>query len=293
MSRPSRGARPDTREIAELRLLGQHQPELEPAVNLRIDLVEAQRRVQHRVSTPWIALSPEEGATRLQTGQRLVEFDQLPIEWAEARLLVRQVTDVLRRHDAVDAVQADALHRTGREARLPDLARRWYDRPVNAAVAAGVGAVSLDVLPSAPEMFDEVIAWALGPFLSRTAEVMQQRVPLTDWCCGSCPMCGGEPELAVITPTGEHLLLCGRCHARWPFDSLVCPYCAENRRAELTSFATPDGVYRVTACKTCKRYTKTLDGRRAGRGILPALDAIATLPLDAVILQKGFSNERG
>lgn len=266
------------------------QPELGSAASLQIDLVELQRRVQQRVSTPWIAMSAVEGEAMLARGQRLVEFEQIPVDWTEARLLVRQVTDVLRRYDALDAAQADALHRAGRDVTLPDLARRWYDRVVTASAAAPAGSVHSSTIERGPEMFDEVIAWALRPFLSRTAEVMQQRVPLAAWKRSTCPICGGEPELAAITPAGERLLLCGRCHARWPFDPLTCPYCGENDRTQLTSFATPDAMYRVTACKTCKRYIKALDGRHAGRSVLPALDAIATLPLDAVILQKGFRN---
>jgi hypothetical protein len=289
-TRPARGTRPDPRDVAELRALALRQPELVPAVSLQIDLVELQRRVQQRVSTPWLPLSAEEGAERLAHGQRLVEFEQMPVEWTEARLLVRQVTDVLRRYDAVDALQADALHRAGRHSALPELARRWYDEVVGAPAAAGIASLGRAHLERAPEMFNEVIAWALRPFLSRTAEVMQQRVSFADWRRGTCPVCAGEAELAAITPTGELLLLCGRCHARWPFDLIACPYCDERNRTCLTTFATPDNMYRVTACKSCHRYIKALDGRHAGRSVLPALDAIATLPLDAVILQKGFKN---
>jgi hypothetical protein len=292
MSRPARGARPDSRDVAELRELAQRQPELVSAANLQIALVELQRRVQQRVSTPWLTMSAEEAADRLTLGRRLVEFDQLPIDWTEARLLVRQVTDVLRRFDAVDGLQADALHRAGRDAHLPELARRWYDNvvAVHAAAAAAVVAIGVTATERRPEMFDEVIAWALRPFLSRTAEVMQQRVTFASWKRGTCPVCGGEPELGAITASGELLLLCGRCHARWPFDPIGCAYCGERERTRLTSFATPDGMYRVTACQTCHRYLKALDGRHAGRSVLPALDAIATLPLDAFILQRGFKN---
>lgn len=297
VTRPARGARPDQRDVAELRLLAERQPELSVPAQLQIDLVELQRRVQQRVSTPWIAMSVDEGTALLARGQRLVEFDQLPIEWTETRLLVRQVTDVLRRYDAVDARQAEALHRAGREASLPDLARRWYDAVIPAAVAIAATAISaVPAIPAAdagdhsPDMFDEVIAWALKPFLTRTSEVLQQRMPLTAWTRSSCPMCGGEPVFAAIMASGEQQLLCGRCQARWPFDLLTCPFCGERDRTQLTSFATPDATYRVTACKSCKRYMKALDGRHAGRSVLPALDTIATLPLDAVILQKGFTN---
>lgn len=268
-------------------MLAVRQPELVPAVNLQIDLVELQRRVLQRISTPWLSISADEGVERLKRGQRLVEFEQIPIEWTETRLLVRQVTDVLRRYDAVDAHQAEALHRAGRDVLLPALAKHWYDKGVATPVVAGL--VALTVADArAPEMFDEVIAWSLRPFLSRTAEVMQQRVPLDEWRRGTCPVCGGHPALGAINPSGELLLLCERCHARWPFDSLTCAHCGENDRKRLTSFATPDGMYRVTACQSCHRYLKAFDGRKAGRSVLPALDAIATLPLDAVILQRGF-----
>jgi hypothetical protein len=35
---------------------------------------------------------------------------------------------------------------------------------------------------------------------------------------------------------------------------------------------------------------KTLDGRVAGRTVMPSVDSIATLPLDAVVMQRGFKN---
>lgn len=264
-----------------MRELAERQPELASAASLQIDLLALQRRVQRRLSTPALMMSAEEGAAKFARGQRLVEFDQIPVDWTEARLLVRQVADVLRRYDAIDAAQAEALHLAGRDQAMPAMARRWYDGGV---APAG----ETDAVPEPPPLFGEVIRWALGPFLQRTADIVQQYIGFEAWQRGSCPVCSGEPEMGVITPAGEGLLLCGRCRARWPFDALTCPFCGEHDRSALTSFATPDGLYRVTACTTCKRYIKALDGRHAGRGPLPALDITATLPLDAVILQKGF-----
>ena len=83
-------------------------------------------------------------------------------------------------------------------------------------------------------------------------------------CCSSWRRAGtGAAAGVVITPAAERLLICGRCHTHWPTEPYACPYCGENDRQRITSFATPDGTYRVTACQTCKRYVKTLDGRRA------------------------------
>jgi FdhE protein len=286
VTRPGR-SRHESREIAELRELAERHPELAAAAALQIDLVDALRRVQSRVATASLALAPEEIAARLTAGRPLIGFDHLPVDWNEARLLFRQVTDVLRRHDQVDAALAGRLHAVGRSPQLPELARRWFE--------LGSGGMPL-------EMLDDVLGWSMRPFLARTADVLQQKVAAStgrsngpshafaDWPRGICPVCSGEPDFACITSAAERLLICGRCHTHWPTQPYACPYCGEHDRQRITSFATPDGTYRVTACQSCRRYVKTLDCRRAARGAMPLVDAIATLPLDAVVMQRGFKN---
>jgi FdhE protein len=261
--------------VAELRTLAEARPELASAVALQIELVEATRRVQGRVATTPLRLSAQEVETRLAAGHRLVDFDHLPIDWSDARLLFRQVTDVLRRHDALDAKAAASLHEVGRSSDLMALARQWFEQGSTI---------------SSVEMLDEVLAWSMRPYLARAADVIQQRTTFAGWHRGVCPVCGGEPDMAWITTSSERLLVCSRCRMRWPTDPIACPFCGERDKGRITSFATPDGAYRVTACQSCRRYLKTLDGRRAGRPVLPALDSIATLPLDAVVLQRGFKN---
>lgn len=277
--------------MAELRLLAERQPELADAARMQIDLLDTQRRVQGRISTPWTDVSDEGFLERLRQGQRLADFERLPVDWIELRLLIRQVTDVLRRHDAIDHQQTAELHKVGRDTRLPQFTRRWFD-----GEPQGAHTVSLDrsepdeVPPHVPEMLDEVLRWAMRPFLVRTAEVLLRRVPFDSWGRGSCPVCGGTPDFSVITTEGGRHLICSRCQARWPFAATSCSFCGEADRDQITSYATPDGIYRVLACRTCHRYIKALDGRRVSRPALPALDTIATLPLDAVVMQKGFTS---
>ena len=103
-------------------------------------------------------------------------------------------------------------------------------------------------------------ASALRPFIARCVEVLSQRVKLSS-AHRTCPFCGWEPDFAVITPSAERHLLCGRCGAEWPFAALACPYCPNDDRARITSFATRDGRYRVYGCDVCKRYLKAYDGR--------------------------------
>jgi FdhE protein len=261
--------------VAELRSLAERQPELSAAASLQIELVDALRRIQTRVATASLIMSHEDAAARLSAGRPLVTFERLPIDWNEARLLFRQITDILRRHDAIDAPTTARLHDLGRSGELQEMARAWFER---GSCSGGV------------DMLDEVLAWSLRPFLVRMADVLQQRSAFGGWKRGVCPVCGGEPDFACITTAGERLLICCRCQTHWPTEPYACPFCGEADKHRITSFATPDGTYRVTACQSCRRYLKTLDGRRAGRPVMPTVDAIATLPLDAVVMQRGFRN---
>lgn len=265
----SSGSRLLPRDILELKAMSERQPELAPAALLQVDLIEVVRRVQGRISTPWIDTADDVLTARLAAGRRLLEFDQIAFDWNEVRLLVRQITDVLRRHQVVEAGTAAALHAIGRGPTLPDVMRAWFEqRPTG------------DV-----EMLDEVLGWAARPYLQRTAEVLQQRVSLDGWTGRACPACAAEPEFSVITAAGERHLVCGRCHVRWNFSPVACPFCGNDDGSRITSLATPDGCYRVTICAPCGRYLKALDSRKAARPLLPYLDVIATLPLDAAVMK--------
>jgi len=258
------------RDVLELRALAEKQPALAPAATLQIDLIESIRRVKSRISTPWIETPSDTLSARVESGQALVDFHQIAFDWNDVRLLVRQVTDVLRRHEVVDAATAAALHAVGRSPTLPDVMRGWFEhQPV------------LDDI----EMLGEVLGWAARPYLQRTAEVVQQRVSLDRWRLKTCPVCAAEPEFALVLPTGDRQLVCGRCHVRWGYNPLACPFCGNDDRSTLKSMATPDGWYRVMICSPCGRYIKALDTRKATRPLLPYVDVIATLPLDAAVMQ--------
>src|SRR5215213_2915388 len=162
---PSNGSRVLPRDVIELKTLAERQPELAPAATLQVDLIESVRRVQGRLTTPWIDTSAETLSARLSSGQPLLDFAQIAFDWNDVRLLIRQVTDVLRRHEVIDAATAAALHAVGRSPTLPDVMKGWFDQqPV------------LDI-----EMLGEVLGWSARPYLQRTAEVLQQRINLEKW----------------------------------------------------------------------------------------------------------------
>jgi hypothetical protein len=291
--RTARSPRSAPREITELREIAERQPELADAAALHIEIAEMYRRIQGRVPLPWFELSRDTIARHSAEGRPLLRFEQIPIELTDLRLMVRQTADILRRHEALDESDYQQVQALGREMTLLASIGEWYRSVAERRAVAGVGEAALAgaAAPSLPSasVLDQVLAIAMRPFLSRCAEVLQQRGSLEDWTHPYCALCGAEPDFSVITPAAERHLICGRCTLQWKFEPLTCPYCRNSDRSRVTSFATPDGRYRVYGCDVCHRYLKAYDGRRATRPVMPVVDGVATLPLDAAAIQRGYS----
>jgi formate dehydrogenase maturation protein FdhE len=291
--RPPRPPRSDSHEARELRALKDRHPELADAVNMHLELLELHRRIQGRVPLPWFELNADVLARHQAQAQPLLRFEDIPLELTDLRLMVRQTSDVLRRFDAIDDADYQNVQTLGRDMKLLAVAGDWYRSVAERHVSAGA-AIGRVQQPSDAGgdggMTSQVLALAMRPFLCRCAEVLQQRPELAIWTHSHCALCGGEPDFSLITPAAERHLICGRCTLRWKWEALTCPYCHNTDRALITSFATPDGQYRVYACDACRRYLKAYDGRRAARPVMPMVDNVATLPLDAAAIQRGYSS---
>lgn len=261
-------------ELAALTRLESTHPELAPAIALERELLDGERRLQRRLGTPWLDLAADVLTARIASGERLIDFELLGLEWPEVRLRVRQVVDILRRHDVVEGREADRLHTAGRAGDFPDVVRTWFDA-VPGATQTG-----------AQSTLHDVVALSVRPFLTRAADVLRQRVSLDGWPRSTCPMCGASPTFAVAGTGDTRQLVCGRCRCRWAFERSRCHHCAASDRIRI--LAAMDGVYQVTACDGCRRYLKALDVARAGRPFMASVDTVATLALDRAICEQGF-----
>lgn len=264
---------------------------------MHLELLAVQRRVQARISLPSFDFNARVLTDHQAAARPLLRFEDIPIELTDLRLVVRQTADILRRFEALDEAESQRVQALGRDVALLAVVADWYrataEKHVTASVAATPAGVprssAAPAVDSAGVTLDQVLTLAVRPFLSRCAEVVQQRPELAIWQHPYCPLCGGEPELAVITPAAERHLICSRCGLHWKFESLTCPFCRNSDRSRITSFATPDGRYRVYACDVCTRYLKAYDGRRTKRPVMPVVDGVATLPLDAAAMQRGYT----
>jgi hypothetical protein len=290
--RVPRLGRTETREAAELRAIKDRHPELGDAVDMHLELLELHRRIQGRVPLPWFEMNAEVLGRHQAEGRPLLRFEDIPLELTDLRLMVRQTAEVLRRHGALEEPDFQKVQALGRDMTLLSVAGQWYrmraERTVNSPAAVGAGATAHETATADLGMLDQVLTLAMRPFLMRCAEVLQQRADLSTWTHPHCALCGGEPDFAVITPAAERHLICSRCSLRWKFESLTCPHCQNNNRSQIKSFEW-GGLYRVYACDVCHRYLKAYDARRASRPVMPMVDSVATLPLDAAAMQRGYS----
>jgi len=282
-------SRSDTREAVELRALRERQPELADAIDMHLELLEVQRRVQGRIPLPSFELSVDILARHQSQARPLLRFEDIPLALTDLRLVVRQTADIMRRFGAIEGADCQRVQDVGRDEGLIEQVAAWY-RACSEARADAPRTSTTPVERKADEVLDQLFMLAMRPFLCRCAEVLQPSSELATWTHACCPLCGGEPDFSVITPAAERHLICGRCALRWRFEALTCPYCGNCDRSRITSFATPDGQYRVYACDACNRYLKAYDARRASRPVMPVVDGIATLPLDAAAIQRGYSS---
>ena len=274
--------RTEPREVIELRQLKEDQPELASAVDLQIQILQMQRRVQSRVPLPSINLDATHLDKMLAAGTPILAFEQVPIDWSDLRFLVRSIADAMRTHEAIEPDDYRRVETLSRDAEiLRPAIRNWYEasRPVPA------GGHQPD-----PQIagLEPLLLQAMRPCLSRCADAIMARTIFQGWPHGNCPLCGGEPDFSVITPAADRLLICSRCTSRWRFHQLACPWCLNQDGKRIRSFEASGGMYRLNCCDDCQRYIKAYDGRKASRQVMPVVDAIATLPLDAEAMKRGY-----
>jgi formate dehydrogenase maturation protein FdhE len=275
---PAPTGRAESREIVELRRLKEEHPDLATAADLQIELLQLQRRVQVRVPLPSIRLDTEYLNGLLPNGP-ILQFEHLPIDWSDVRFLMRATASAMRNQEAIEEADVRRIDTLCRDAsRLPAVLKSWYD-----AVRPGGGEIDGDAAG-----LESVLQQALRPVLTRCADAIMAKTDFSGWHHHICPLCAGEPDLAVITPAAERLLICSRCAARWRFDQISCPFCLNDDRAKITSLASRDGRYRLSCCDSCRRYIKAFDARRSSRPVMPPVDGVATLPLDAAAIQRGY-----
>ena len=124
-----RPSRPESREVVELRELKTQQPDLASAADMQIELLSAQRRVQARVPLPSVTFDRRKPDR--QQRKPILQFKDLPIDWSDFRLMIRQTADILKRFDTLDGPEYDRVQSLARDGPGGDCSTRRLNRHVS------------------------------------------------------------------------------------------------------------------------------------------------------------------
>ncbi len=141
-----------------------------------------------------------------------------------------------------------------------------------------------------PSLFQFLMNQTCRPFLRRLAQAVAPWIDLERWYQPYCPVCGGEPDFAVLRkPHGARWLLCSRCDFEWPYRRTSCPFCGCEDPEQYQYAPSEDNVYRLYLCDHCHRYLKTLDMREVlGERLLP-VERVLTLAMDIAAHEAGYT----
>lgn len=265
--------------IESLRKSARERPELADTVELYCRLLE----IESTAELPQAATLPstEEARSLLQQGKALVDLESLEIDSGKLTDLAMQIAFAIaeqRRERVRQLADIHAwLHR--RRDKMRSLALAYLRGNGIAEINRGVDG----------ELLEFVLHSALHPFLRAHAEALNRFVDTSLWYRASCPICGGEPDMAALERAGgRRRLLCSRCDAEWAYRRLGCPFCGNDDPKDLAFFASDDKVYRLAVCERCHRYIKTIDLRETSTERPLAAERVLTVGMDLTAQSTGY-----
>jgi FdhE protein len=140
----------------------------------------------------------------------------------------------------------------------------------------------------------------IRPFIRRQAETIGALIANLPWRFPVCPVCGGHPgfskfqkvkdDAAYITGHGgPRFLRCGVCATWWRHKRVSCPGCGNEEPSRLSFLRSPERPYeRVDVCEDCMRYLPCLDTTEMIRVLHPDVAALAMLPLEIMVRDRGY-----
>jgi hypothetical protein len=248
------------------------------------DLYQVQFRIKAGLPEPQVR---DEKAMnwRLEGGIPQLTFGQLALEADSFAQSVAQITDVLLRHNPTWQVDREAW----RPGELLTLARMVFET-WGTLTAPGAGTRQEggdEAWPDYPQAL--AVGFSLAPYLQRASEVILPHLDLNFWSQGYCPICGGQPNFAVLEETrGARQLMCSRCNSLWNYQRVGCPFCESREKQKY--YPSEDGVYRLYVCPACNRYLKTMDLRDMFREVHPVVERLLTVGMDLAAQQEGYGD---
>jgi len=194
---------------------------------------------------------------------------------------------------------------------LHDLVTALRGRSVNGAATAlaAVQALSVDDLES---LADRILAGttlnsdaAVVPFVAAALQVYFTRLAVSldrdtvSHCdvVTICPVCATRPAASVVRIGADRnnlrYLACALCSTEWHMVRVLCSNCESDKglkylTVDVEGQGPQHAVARAEACDECKGYLKIFYQERDA-GVEPHADDLATLALDMMVDERGYS----
>lgn len=113
---------------------------------------------------------------------------------------------------------------------------------------------------------------------------------------GVCPACGSLPVASVVRVGGREdgcrYLCCPRCSVEWHLVRVTCSHCENTKGVAFHAIENgPEGI-KAESCDKCHTYRKIFYQEKQ-LGIDPVADDLASLALDVLMGEEGYSRSSG
>lgn len=257
------------------------------SLDVYVRLMELQDALQRELAGKYSSVNLEAVNASLQEGKPAFLSVDLGLEESELGRILERITGLLKSElaDAAESIaRLEQAWRNG-ELSLVELGNNLLMGDIEFAhkKAEEIGVDH--------EILEAVSAWVMQVVFRALASQLGDKLDLSSWSSGRCPVCGGSTRLEFVDSDGTAHLKCQFCGEEWTYPAGKCPFCG-NEKAELITSVSPGGDERfsLNVCHVCGMYWKVVDERIVGQGTPRELYDLWTFKLD--LLAAGKNNWR-
>ncbi len=270
------------------RKLAERRPAYATMLAFYTDVFCAQEDSKGDLDLEPIRLTADTVAARQREGQPLVDIAAFRVDTASAERLTREICRLITAHQTQiqDAAERLAIAFEQRDFDPEQLFRSLLlsDDGYLPATADRIG---ID-----RKALTFISYHGIQPSIASCAAQLAHHLDSDDVRrISGCPVCGSAPGLALLAHEGRRVLCCSFCRHHWRAPRVFCALCANTRAGQLHYlFAEDENDLRVDVCDHCRQYLKSVDTRDLARPVFPPLEQIASLHLDMIATQKGYTS---